>query len=139
MYLRRRSAALAVLALFAVSACSQADNGNNTLTDDPVVSTTASASPTGGGDKPAETDKIEAKDNEFVPKSIAAKAGDITLTMDNTGAAPHTFTQTELKVDVNADAGKTVKITIKGAKAGTYKFVCKYHESIGMVGELTVT
>jgi plastocyanin len=50
---------------------------------------------------------LEAKDNEFTPKTITAAAGDITIEMENTGVAPHTFTNADLKVDVNVDAGKT--------------------------------
>jgi plastocyanin len=59
--------------------------------------------------------------------------------MKNTGAAPHTFTNADLKVDVNADAGKSAEIKLTDVKPGTYKFVCKYHEALNMVGELKVS
>jgi len=140
MHLPRRATAgaLATLTVLAMG-CTKYDNGNNTLTE---------SSPTPAGDprttKPAEqpaggTIALEAKDNEFAPKTIEVKAGPATIDMKNTGAAPHTFTNADLKVDVNADAGKTATISLTDLKPGTYKFICKYHEALGMVGELKVT
>ena len=144
MFARRRatSAALALTAALALGACVEADNGNNTLAErDP--------SPTAGGDPrttgPAVNQPggdlipLEAKDNVFEPKTIEAKAGAINIEMKNTGVAPHTFTNADLKVDVNADGGKTATINLTDVKPGTYKIICKYHEAIGMVGELKVT
>lgn len=135
-------AAAALTLVLALGACSQNDNGNNTLTNQtPGGPTTPAGAPasTGAAEAPSGTVKLDAKDNLFDPKDVQAKAGHIVIEMKNAGAAPHTFTQGDLKVDVAADAGKTVTIDIPDAKPGTYKFVCKYHESIGMVGNLTVT
>jgi plastocyanin len=140
MHLARRAltAALALTTAYALAACTPNDNGNNTL------ATTKSPSAAGGPQTtaPAEAGgpvSVEAKDNEFVPKDLTAKAGDITITVKNTGTAPHTFTNTDLGADQNVDAGKSTEIKLTGVKAGTYKFVCKYHESLGMTGTLTVT
>jgi plastocyanin len=137
---------LAASTATAVGACTQNDNGNNTLagrkeTTAPagVPQTTGPAVSPTGDVKPGGPIDLEAKDNEFVPKTVNAAAGTITITFKNTGASPHTFTSADLKVDVNANAGQTTTITIKDAKAGAYKFVCKYHESVGMVGDITVT
>lgn len=149
MYRRRRvtSAALALAAVLAVSACSEADNGNNTLagvTQKPEVTSAAPTPTEGAATTPPATGgdgeiELEAKDNEFVPKDITAKAGTINIFMDNTGQAPHTFTSKDLGVDVNADGGKKAQIKIENAKPGSYTFVCVYHEALNMVGELTVT
>ena len=151
MYLRRRraAAAFALTAVLSVVACTEADNGNNTLAEDetPGAQTTSSASatpqanpgstaPAAPAGKPIE---LEAKEMVFVPVNITAKAGDITIVMKNTGEAPHTFTQSDLKVDVNADAGKEATIELKDVKPGKYHFICKYHEALKMVGDLTVT
>ena len=139
-YLRRLTIAAAAFGLAAtLGACTQNDNGNNTL-----VGRHDSPTPTGGpqttsaatGDGPV---ALEAKDNEFVPKEISAKAGDITIDFKNTGVAPHTFTAADFSVDQNVNAGQSTTLTLKGAKPGTYKFVCKYHESLGMTGTITVT
>lgn len=118
-----------------LGACTQNDNGNNTL----VGRKTSSPTPSGPGAPADGPVSLEAKDNEFVPKSIAAKAGDITIEFKNTGVAPHTFTATDFSVDQNVNAGASATLTLKDAKPGTYKFVCKYHESLGMTGTITVT
>jgi plastocyanin len=143
MLTRLASGAAAVTLLLVLGGCAENDNGNNTLVGQ---SESPSASPTAPG-HPASTAAapqggaiaLVAKDMEFAPKEVEAKAGTVSIEMKNTGAAPHTFTSTELHVDQNADAGKTVTFTLDGVKPGTYKFICKYHESIGMVGELKVT
>lgn len=145
---RRYAAAFALTAALSAVACTEADNGNNTLAEKDIpgaqTSATASASAPGAPQStaPAVAGKdiqLEAKDNEFVPLEITAKAGDITIVMENTGKAPHTFTQKDLDVDVNADAGKTATIQLKDVKPGKYHFICIYHEALKMVGDLTVT
>lgn len=150
---RRRAVLLAPLAALALVACVEADNGNNTLavgdrgqtpssaaepTAPGAPQSTAPARPGQGGNAGGAID-LEAKDNVFVPETIDAKAGDITIEMRNTGVAPHTFTNADLKVDVNADGGKSATIKLTGVKPGSYKIICKYHETIGMVGELKVS
>lgn len=152
MHLPRRATAgaLALLAVLTVG-CSEYDNGNNTLAErDPSPTPAAGdprttapvgeqpSGPTGTGAAGAAI-PLEAKDNVFEPKTIEAKAGAITIEMKNTGVLPHTFTNADLKVDVNADGGKSATINLTDVKAGTYKIICKYHEALGMVGELKVT
>ncbi|HVF06839.1 MAG TPA: cupredoxin domain-containing protein [Frankiaceae bacterium] len=149
MFLRRRAlaATFAAVAAFSLAACVEADNGNNTLADQsqaPAASSTAPGAPQSTapaepqGDGPID---LEAKDNVFAPEKITAAAGQIVIKMRNTGVAPHTFTNTDLKVDVNANGGQDAEIKLAGVKPGTYKFICKYHEALNppMVGELTVT
>lgn len=146
MSLRHRVAAVAAAALLAAVGCTEADNGNNTFAgkeNQLVPKTTGPATPVGAPQTtaPAEAGgevELEAKDNEFVPAQLSVKAGDVTIVMNNTGVAPHTFTQQDLNVDVNADAGKTAEIKLTGLKPGKYQFICKYHVP-GMVGDLTVT
>lgn len=149
---RRRAVLLAPLAALALVACVEADNGNNTLAVQDGEQTPSAAEPTapgapqstaparpGQGGNAGGAIDLEANDNDFVPATIDAKAGDITIEMRNTGKAPHTFTNADLKVDVNANAGETATIKLTGVKPGTYKIICKYHETIGMVGELKVS
>src|SRR5688500_11654361 len=139
MYARRRatSAALALTAALVLGACVEGDNGNNTLAND---KSTASEAPSTAPGAPQSTGPaeqggqggaidLEAKDNEFVPLEITAKAGTIIINMRNTGVAPHTFTQADLDVDVNADGGKNAEIKLEGVKPGKYHFICKYHEA----------
>lgn len=140
MHLRRRAVVGALAMAFLAGACSEYDNGNNTLSErDPSPTAPGGPQTTGPAQEPGGPIKLDAANNAFNPKTIEAKAGDVTIEMTSSDTAPHTFTNADLKVDVNVDAGKTGTIELTGLAAGTYKFVCKYHEAAGMVGELKVT
>ncbi|MDQ1713809.1 MAG: hypothetical protein QOE45_3259 [Frankiaceae bacterium] len=140
MNLRRAAAAaLALSTVVALGACTKQDNGNNTLADGKPSPTNASGGPQSTAPAAGGPLAVEAKDNEFVPKALTAAAGDVTITVHNTGVGAHTLTFKDPKAEVVVDPGKTGEVTVPGLKAGTYKFVCIYHESLGMVGELTVT
>jgi plastocyanin len=73
-------------------------------------------------------------DNSFSRTSLAADAGNITITVTNAGRDAHTFTIGGL-VNVIVAAGQTKTQTFF-ANAGTYTFVCAYHGE--MRGTLTV-
>ena len=126
-----------ILMLGAVVACSSDDNedsGNNT-----PAATTAAAS--GGGAARAVT--VEAKDFSFDPKTFAVAAGEeVTITLNNTGSAPHTinvYTDDQYTDAVdgaetgNVDGGDTgdFKATFEG---GEYYFRCEVHPT-QMMGE----
>ncbi|MGH2720693.1 MAG: cupredoxin domain-containing protein [Actinomycetota bacterium] len=80
--------------------------------------------------------KVEARDLEFVAANLQTQAGPVTLHVENTGAALHSFTIDELDVDVFIPAGKAARITLD-AEPGTYRFYCKPHAP-DMEGSLTV-
>lgn len=124
MTLKKLLALLSLLALL-VSACGGDDGeaGDDGAGDD-----------TGG----SESVTLETVDNEFQPAEFEVAAGEVEITLDNTGAAEHNFSNEELGVDEDVAAGEQTTFTVD-AEPGTYEFVCKYHESIGMVGTMTVT
>jgi plastocyanin len=141
MLTRLTTGVTAVALLLTLGACNKNDVGNNTLADrtespTPTAGPQSTGAASGGGSHDV---TVDAKDNEFQPKDLTAAAGDITVTLKNVGAAPHTFTAKDLKADKSANAGQTVTIDLKDVKPGTYKYVCIYHESLGMTGTLTVT
>jgi plastocyanin len=82
----------------------------------------------------AATTTVEAADNVFRPKTATVSVGD-TVTWKNTGQAPHEVTASAFKSG-NIDPGKSWSWT--ATKAGTYSYVCQYHESAGMTGTLVV-
>jgi plastocyanin len=138
--LRRAGYGVTALTLaLALGACAEQDNGNNTLANrsaDPTVTGgPQSTAPAKAGGK----NEVEAKDNLFEPKSLTVPAGAVSITVKNTGTAPHTYTSKDLGFDVAIQAGKTAEVKVTDAKPGTYKIVCIYHESAGMTGELVVT
>ncbi len=93
-------------------------------------------SPSGGGSK------IVMTDNTFTPDAVTVSPGTaVALQLENKGIAEHTFTLKEggVNVDVTVGAGGTGVAGFTAPKVGSYKWVCKIHESVGMVGTLTVT
>ena len=99
----------------------------------------ATASPTGGGGGGTEV-KATAT-NKFEPASLKVKVGDeVTWTADGF----HTVTSgtaqggPDPSGPLKSDMGfKTY--TWKFAKAGTYKYFCQPHASVGMEGEIVVS
>ena len=114
--------ALASVAVLALGACGD-DGGSPSATTPP---------PSGS---PAVD--LEAKDNAFVPVNFSITAGG-TITLRNTGTALHNFKSTDLGVDTDVAAGKSIPISISGGKKGTFKYTCKYHEALKMEGQITV-
>jgi len=73
----------------------------------------------------------------FAPSSLSVKKG-ATLTIKNVGTNAHTFTITGQGIDITNDVGQTHQVTIS-LPPGTYPFICRFHQSSGMKGTLTVT
>jgi plastocyanin len=91
------------------------------------------AEPSSGGG----STKLALEDNTFDPATIDGDPGSkVTLELDNTGKAEHTFTVDSQKVDeeLEPDATKTVSVTIPDS--GSVEFYCRYHRAGGMVGKL---
>jgi plastocyanin len=84
------------------------------------------------------TTVLEGPDNGFTfsPSTVKVTQGQ-TITLVNVSDAAHTFTVTGQGIDIETMAGKTAKVTID-LPPGTYPFVCRFHESMGMKGTLVV-
>jgi plastocyanin len=124
---------LALLVALAGVACSKSSTPSAT----PGTSASPGTSTTGGA---ASTKSIVQGANGqlvFFPSSVSVKTG-TTLTIQNVGSVPHTFTISGQGVDVTNDTGQTHQVTIS-LSPGTYPFICRFHESSGMTGTLTVT
>ncbi|MEX2324391.1 MAG: plastocyanin/azurin family copper-binding protein [Nitriliruptoraceae bacterium] len=100
----------------------------------------------GGDDAPAAAPasgaiSVEAGDLYYEPTSLTAAAGEIQITIENTGAVEHDVVIEEAgDVEVvHAEAGETVTGTVT-LEAGTYTFYCAIpgHRAAGMEGTLTV-
>jgi len=92
----------------------------------------------GGGGGMAPITVMEGLGNTFTfsPSTITVKQGD-TIKLDNVSDTPHTFTVTGQSIDLETQPGKTAQVTID-LPPGTYPFVCRFHESMGMTGTLVV-
>ena len=77
---------------------------------------------------------IEAVDNAFRPKTATVSVGD-RITWRNTGQAPHEVRSTAFSSG-NIAPGASWSWT--ASRAGTFRYVCSYHEAVGMTGTLVV-
>jgi plastocyanin len=139
--------ALAALALF-VSAC-----GTGPIPGQPAGQATSSSStPTGCTAANAQSSvTIDATNSlKFVPASACLKAGG-TVTWKSTSDITHTTTDEPSLAAVASDAalpqgatgwnhvlGAGASFSLKLTVAGTYKYFCIPHETLGMVASITV-
>jgi uncharacterized cupredoxin-like copper-binding protein len=83
---------------------------------------------------------VELEDIKFVPNAITVPANTpTTVTLHNSGAAPHNFSIDALNISEDLVPGETKEVEINAA-AGEYEFYCDVpgHKDAGMVGTLTV-
>jgi LPXTG-motif cell wall-anchored protein len=74
------------------------------------------------------------KDNFFSPSSVTVNAGD-TVTWTNQGTVAHTATGSGFDSG-SLDPGKS--FSHKFTSAGTFSYVCTFHQAQGMTGTVTV-
>lgn len=90
------------------------------------------------------TGEVEAtlrqSDNVFSPDCLIVLGGQ-SLKVQNRGTALHNFTVEGTQVDLDVRPGETNRTEAIGTavEAGSYAFFCKYHRSLGMEGEITIT
>jgi plastocyanin len=78
---------------------------------------------------------IELVDFAFEPLCVEASGGDV-LSLTNSGDAPHTFTVTQVDLNVDLDAGETGEANLTGVAPGLYAVTCTFHPQ--MVGALKI-
>jgi uncharacterized cupredoxin-like copper-binding protein len=136
---------LAALAL-ALGACGDdddEDSGSATTEEAAPPATTEETQPApSGGTTKLVNDADAGGDLKFEKDTLEAKAGTVTITMNNPSDLPHAI---EIEGNGVEEEGETVqkggvsKVTAE-LKPGEYKFYCPVpgHEEGGMVGTLTV-
>jgi plastocyanin len=75
----------------------------------------------------------------FVPETLRAGSGQVTVAVRNRDLFWHTFTIDALKVDVKAPVGRLRSVSFE-ARPGRYSYYCRIpgHTTLGMRGTLTV-
>lgn len=90
----------------------------------------------GGGDL-----TVEATEFEFDPAQTDAQPGEITITMDNVGDQPHTWTIEGMEdaILIDAEPGESDTATVE-LDSGDYAYYCDVpgHRESGMEGTLTI-
>src|ERR1044071_10218773 len=67
--------------------------------------------------------------NRFSPEEIKVKAGTpFVLVVTNKDAGPEEFESKDLRIEKIIPGSKTMKISVRALKPGTYTFVGEYHE-----------
>ena len=143
MRLLSLTALLCSLAIVAAGCGGDDDSSSSSSGSD--TATTEQSSGGGGSGGAAQTLKISADPGgalKFDKSSLTAKAGKVTIVMDNPSSLPHAV---EIEGNGVEEEGDTVE---KGGvskatatvKAGTYEFYCPVdgHKQAGMKGTLTV-
>jgi plastocyanin len=131
------AAALAVPLMLTACAGSQSSTATDGSQRDGVV--TATAGP--GGVQQVNIDATNMF--RFMPATIQAHVGRLRIQLSDSGAYPHNISFPELhatSATVSGNPGEqTTTLTVSFAHPGTYTFVCTYHSSAGMTGQVVVS
>jgi plastocyanin len=96
----------------------------------------------GTKDVSGETGKVEIEmyDEFFEPTILKGSPGQmVTLELKNEGDEAHTLTISDQGVDMEVQPGDEAEADVTFPKSGQLAFVCRFHESNGMVGALEVS
>ena len=76
----------------------------------------------------------------FNPTVLTGKPGQkLTLTVKNEGNTPHNFSLVSGGVSKDVQPGDEATVTVTFPSSGDMEFFCRFHRSLGMVGELTTS
>lgn len=133
----------ALLGLAVVSSVTTGCAGSSGHTADAATSGSTTATATKGADGVQQitidtTDKFR-----FTPMAIRAQVGKLRIVLTDNGSYPHNISfpslgETSSTVSGNPGRRQTT-VTVTFARPGTYRFVCTFHSSAGMRGEVTVS
>jgi plastocyanin len=137
------TALLCSLAIVAAGCGSDDNSGSSNSSAN--TSTTKESSSGGGGGGAAQTLKLSADPGgalKFDKSSLTAKAGKVTIDLDNPSSLPHAVEIEGNGVEESSDTigkGETTKVTAT-VKPGEYEYYCPVdgHRAAGMEGTLTV-
>ncbi len=135
----RRLTLIAAVAVLAFAGCGGDDEEPASSGSD---STATPAAESGGGGENIAISADPGGALKFDKTELTAKAGKVTITMDNPSDVPHAV---EIEGEGVEEAGETVgkgekSIATADLKAGAYDFYCPVgnHRAEGMEGKLTV-
>jgi plastocyanin len=74
----------------------------------------------------------------YDPDEFSFAVGDIITFVLESESEFHTFTVSDLDINVSVQSGMTADTTFTFDTAGTYDLICVPHQALGMVGTITV-
>ena len=132
----------AALALAGCGSSNDKSSSDKTATPTPTPTATATQAASSGGGGENLKLSADASALKFDKSTLSAKAGKVTLTMDNPAGIPHAIAIEGNGVDVDGKVVQKGGVSTASAdlKAGTYDFYCPVggHRAAGMEGKLTV-
>ena len=136
----KRLTILGATTLLALAGCGGSDNSSSSSTGTSGGSGSTGAGSASGGN--SLTISAESSDLKYNVGKLSAKAGKVTITMDNRSPLQHDVAIKGGGVSANGkivgQGGKSV--VTADLKPGTYEFYCSVdgHEAAGMKGDLVV-
>jgi plastocyanin len=129
------------LALFAAAGCGGYGGGSDESEEGAGTTTIAGMQTESHGTKDVsgESGKVEIElyDNYFEPTVLKGTPGQkVELELKNEGKVAHTFTISDQSVDKEIQPGDETETDVTFPKSGQLEFVCKFHQSSGMIGAL---
>jgi plastocyanin len=127
----------AILGLMLVAA-SCSDDGTSSPADG---GTTSDGSPTSEATDVSGVSELDMEVDNFYfePDDLQGSGGQtLSLHLENESDTTHTFTIDDQDVDVELAGGESADVDVTFPDSGAVTFYCRFHQSSGMEGELTV-
>lgn len=131
--------AAALVFILALAACGGSGKSEESGGDGTVTIGGQAVESHGTEDVSGETGKVEVEmdDNYFNPTVLKGTPGQkVTIELKNEGQVEHTFTVSEQSVDQEVQPGDEAEADVTFPESGELTFVCRFHQSSGMVGAL---
>lgn len=138
-YLRLVSAVVAAGVLALVLAACGGSGGTDGSEEGSATIAGMTAELHGTKDVSGETGKVEIEldDDYFEPTILKGTPGQkVTLELKNEGEQAHTLTISDQGIDTEVQPGDEAEADVTFPESGQLAFVCRFHESNGMVGAL---
>lgn len=131
----------AAFSLFAAAGCGGYGGGSKESDEGGGTTTIAGMQTESHGTKDVsdETGKVEIEmyDDYFEPTVLKGTPGQkVELELKNEGENPHTLTISDQSVDKEIQPGDEGEVDVTFPQSGQLEFVCRFHESKGMIGAL---
>jgi len=128
--------------LLALAACGGSSGDESSEEGGSTTIAGMSAQLHGTKDVSGETGKVEIEldDDYFEPTILKGEPGQtVTLELRNEGDNPHTLTISGQGIDQEVQPADEAEVDVTFPESGQLAFVCRFHESNGMVGALEVS
>ena len=114
---------------------------SNTNTPVPATATDTPTQPAGNGTSTGQVVNVTQTENPYVfePDAYDFELGKTYTLIFSAPGEFHTFNVDELGIEIFVNAGENVQQDITPSVAGSFKLYCIPHQSLGMVGTVTVS